>query len=308
MFSNPEVVRRINAEFVPYAGDQWYLHRQKDADGEYFWKVAQQGHNRNRPPDTTRQGLYVATADGTLLGSDPYHSSLPRFFKLLDDSLKLARSVRSSEPPSPSGTPDRRFDRRLPPGVLVLNSFTRIPLDSTRAGRWTHNEATGRDHVWITKAEASRLRPQAWRRGEAVPVPLSVAERLLRFHLVDNVRGEPPFWAREHIRASELTLTVEDVPTRKLRLQGSARLQSHDGSRGYEARIQGLLQMDPSATRWTRFDVLSWGEAWGSGPYTPGAPPGRFPLLIAFTLAGGEPADRVPPQGARDLAEYLAGG
>jgi hypothetical protein len=40
------VVQLLKKRFVPYAGDQWYLHRRQDAQGQFFWKVAQQGHNR----------------------------------------------------------------------------------------------------------------------------------------------------------------------------------------------------------------------------------------------------------------------
>ena len=57
IFSNPEISGTITSRFVAYAGDQWYLHRQKDADGEFFWKVAQQGHMARLPEDATRQGI-----------------------------------------------------------------------------------------------------------------------------------------------------------------------------------------------------------------------------------------------------------
>ena len=57
--------------FVAYAGDQWYLHRRQDEAGRFFWKVAQQGHYKDRPEDETRQGLYAAAPDGMLLGSWP---------------------------------------------------------------------------------------------------------------------------------------------------------------------------------------------------------------------------------------------
>jgi hypothetical protein len=78
--------------------------------------------------------------------------------------------------------------------------------------------------------------------------------------------------------------------------------------RGYDARIQGFLDFDRRKDRFTRFDLLVWGEAWGDGTYTGGAPPGRFPLVIAFSLAGSTPADRIPPQGSRNLREYFGTG
>src|SRR3712207_7186712 len=45
---------------------------------------------------------------------------------------------------------------------------------------------------------------RSWEKGARYPVPAAVAERLIRFHLVDNVRGEPPMWARQHIREQDL--------------------------------------------------------------------------------------------------------
>ena len=53
-------------------------------------------------------------------------------------------------------------------------------------------------------------------------------------------------------------------------------------------------------------DVLALGEHWGEGRWNGQSRPGRAPLGIAFTLADlDSPADRVPPQAARSLGEYL---
>jgi hypothetical protein len=56
---------------------------------------------------------------------------------------------------------------------------------------------------------------------------------------------------------------------------------------------------------WLTRDLLAWGKAWGEGPYTGGAPKGHSPLLIAASLAGAAPADRVPPQACSELADYF---
>ena len=126
------------------------------------------------------------------------------------------------------------------------------------------------------KHEARSLSPGSWEKGARMPLSPPVAERIARFHLTDNVRGEPPMWARDHVRQSDLTLTVVDPASGRLALSGAVRLASHDGRRGYDARVQGLVTIDREAERVSRFDALSWGEAWGEGPYTRGAPSGRF--------------------------------
>jgi hypothetical protein len=66
--------------------------------------------------------------------------------------------------------------------------------------------------------------------------------------------------------------------------------------------------VDRTSSRVRACEVLSWGDYWGHGPYTGGAPQGKFPLLVAFSLAGDTPADRVPPQGSREIDEYFATG
>lgn len=309
VFSNPEVVRLISTRFVPYAGDQWYLHRQKDADGEFFWKVVQQGYRRQAPMDQTRQGIYTALPDGELLGSDPYTPSLQRMLTLLNTSLeRLAAKGEVGEVRIAASAADRNYQRVPPEGGLVLKVYTRIPLERKPDERWNANHATGRDHMWLTREEWRSLLPTRWARGESRPVPPAVAERLIRFHLVDNVRGEPPMWAREHIREQKLTLRVEDPATGRLHLEGLARVSSNDSSRGYDARLQGVLEVDRQADRFRRFDVLSWGDYWGHGPFTPRPPAGKFPLLVAFSLAGDRPADRVPPQGSREVQAYFGTG
>jgi hypothetical protein len=310
VFSHPEVVRLLKTAFVPYAGDQWYLHRQKDPAGEFFWKVAQQGLNRNQPEDSTRQGIYAAGPDGTLLGSLNSWSS-ERTLSMLRTALD--RWQQAPKPPvllTASGGADAQFARQPPPGGLILDVFTRIPREPAPGEAWSPNQATGRDHMWLTRDEWRSLLPAQWRTGARYPLPQPVAHRLLRFHLVDNVRGEPPMWRPEEIRRADLWLQVEDAAAGRLSLQGTVRLESptasRDGSaRGYHARLQGFLTYDRKAARFTRCDLLAWGEAWGEGRYTGGAPEGRFPLVIALSLAGSTPADRIPPQGSRGLSDYF---
>jgi hypothetical protein len=115
---------------------------------------------------------------------------------------------------------------------------------------------------------------------------------------------------------------VEDPSAGRLRLEGTARLLAPGDpegvappiggrrapERGVDVRLQGDFVFDRARDHFTRFDLLAWGEAWGHGRYTPRPPPGRFPLLIAFSLAGDRPADRVPPQGSRGRSDYFGPG
>ena len=75
--------------------------------------------------------------------------------------------------------------------------------------------------------------------------------------------------------------------------------------RGYSAKLKGVVEIADSKV--TRFDIVALGDFWGEGPYTRGAPAGKFPLAIAFELAdGSDLADQVVPQGVKGwLGGYL---
>ncbi len=270
--------------------------------------MVQQGYRKDQPRDTTRQGIYAATAGGQLLASDHFHPSPERMLAMLRGAQeRWKQTPRTEVAVNTVAGADDAYLRKPPAGGLILNVFSRIPLPPPPDKAWTPNSATGRDHLWLTEDEWRSLLPKEWRDGARYPVPPDVAHRLLRFHLVDNVRGEPDMWRRQDIRRSDLTLRVEDAGAGRLALEGAA-LMAHGDARGYEARIQGYLTYDRKQDRLTRFDLLSWGQAWGEGTYTKSAPPGRFPLVIAASLAGDSPADRVPPQASRQLREYLGTG
>jgi hypothetical protein len=307
VFSNPEVIRLLQTDFVPYAGDQWYLHRQQDEAGRFFWKVAQQGYRRDAPVDETRQGVYAATPDGELLGSLNHPGSAPRNIEMMHSALAQWQKRTGTETAAASRDTDAEYLRRPPDGGLILNVFSRIPLPPPAGVAWTPNQATGRDHLWITREEWHSLLPTRWENGATYPVPRALAMRLLRFHLVDNVRGEPDMWTEGDVHQADLHLRVDDADAGRLRLEGSAKME-RENRRGYEARVQGFLTYDRKREQFTRFDLLSWGEAWGTGTFTGGAPPGRFPLVIAASLAGDTPGDRIPPQASRDLGSYFGAG
>ncbi len=298
---------------MPYAGDKWYLNRQSDGDGKFFRDVARQKEGKRNDDGTGPQGLYAALPDGTLLAYDHFHPSPERLLTLLKQAELQAKKMPQQKTAvvtaaaAATAAADPQFVRRPPEGGLILNVFSRIPLPPPPGQTWTPNQATGRDHLWVTRDEWRALLPATWKNGIRYPVPRAAAERITRFHLVDNVRGEPSFWERHEIREMALNLRVEDADMGRLRLEGTARLASGT-ERGYDARIQGYVTYDRAKDRITRFDLLSWGDAWGEGTYTKNAPPGKFPLLIAASLAGKSAADRVPPQASRHLPTYMGAG
>jgi hypothetical protein len=282
------LVRLISTRFVPVAVDQ-HVHRHlKDAEGETFAKVLKQAR---RGLDGYSQGVYLFTPQGHLLAfantSDAVHVR-----RLVDAALKqfdpAAETAKGAEARAAPVFP------KPPDGGLVVDVTAKIldgygPSQKALADRYEHS--LGRDYLWVRKDEA-----EAVARGV---VPDSLARRIARFHLVDNTRGEPPMWRSDEVKAIDVTL-------RGGQLTGSVWLETRAGDRGYRADLRGVVEVKDG--RVVRFDLVVRGEFWGEGAFTRGAPKGKFPLAVAFTLSDGTAgADRVPPQAARGggLRGYL---
>lgn len=309
-------------DYVPVAGDDWYQRRREDAEGRFFRRVTDQGPRKGEG-GSTRQGIYCFTADGRLLvyrnAQDPgvmrdvLRQGLEAWRRLPAEQRRPG-AVRVGDP----GPADAQYSRTPPPGGLIVNVYTRI-LDRSSDGalchgscRVTGGDLPARDHLWLTAADCRALLPAEPRPGEKVRLPRAVAERILRFHLVDNTRGEPPLWSRDQVRSQDLRLTVEsaDAGGVALRLDGTALLATNadaaKADRGYDVRLLGHLHYDTVRQKWDRFEVVAVGDHWGEGKFTPHARPGRTPLGVLFELARGDaPADRVPPQGAREWDRYM---
>ena len=292
-FADPEIVGLLKTRFVPVAIDQAYQRRQQDTEGEFYRKIAGQGPRSNF--QSTTQGFYVATASGDLLlynnNRDP-----AKVRRLMQQTLTEFAS-RAKLPANAAEIQavklDPRYNVRPPEGGLVLRVRAKV-LDGYEptADRWQRifQTALSRDNLWISASEHKALV-----RGE---LPTSLQQRIARFHLVDNTRGEPPMWKQAEIR--KLDITMENG-----QLSGVAHLATGRGDRGYEAELRGLVEVKDGAV--VRFDMVALGQFWGEGPFTRGAPAGKFPLGISFTLADdSDVADRIPPQGSRGwLQGYL---
>lgn len=277
---------------------------------------------------STRQGIYCMTAGGKLLafknGQDAdsvrqlLHKGLEEWAKLPDAERK-AKSI-DIKPTRPA---DPAYCRLPPLGGLVVNVYTRM-LAQNAKGELQDSEHRGphglkfgasRDHLWLTRTEWQSLIPPTPRLLDQLRVPVGITERIFRFHLIDNTRGEPPMWRKEEIRESRLFLTVDKVDDLSvhLRLNGTVLLSTSmpaaSSARGYEAALLGHVQYDRKKQVISQFSAVALGDHWGRGTYTGGARPGRTPLGVAFELASGTScADRVPPQGAREVNSYFGSG
>jgi hypothetical protein len=223
-----------------------------------------------------------------------------RSSKLHRDYCRRARKI-VTPPQIPSGNrllPDRRVALALSNNDSAATAIAstiadRVQKERHRKAKTTsaiYENSLGNDHLWIRKDEAEQL-------AKGI-LPKSVQVRLVRFHLVDNTRGEPLFWKQEEIKYLEMALA-------KGQLAGAVRLETKAGDRGFHARLRGVVEV--KGDKVTRLDLVAKGEFWGEGPYTRGAPKGKFPFAVAFRLSDGKGNERrIPPGGARgNWKEYV---
>jgi hypothetical protein len=328
-FSDPEIIKLASESFVPVASDDWYERRRQDAEGEFFRSIAKQaGRDGGGQPSggSTRQGIYCFTADGKLLafrnaGNAPdvmkqvVRQALVKWNQLPEEQRKPG-AVKVDD----DFKADPGFTRNLPPGGMILKVWTRI-LDRTLQGEWRHGtskfqggDRAARDHMWLTEPEWRSLVPADPAKDQKFPLPVAIAQRLARFHLIDNTRGEPPMWRPDEVRRCDLTLTVGEITPQSVRLDLAGQVLLATSSdvdradRGFDARLMGHLRYDRTKKSFDQIEIVAVGEHWGEGSFTRDARPGKTPLGICFELSRGEqPADRVPPQAAREVT-YLRTG
>jgi hypothetical protein len=309
-------------DYIAVAADDWYQRRRGDAEGKFFRSVADQGPRKGED-GSTRQGIYCLTADGKLLAYKNAGQAPDVMREVLKQGLHEWQKV-PEERRRPgaikianAGKVDSHYSRTPPPNGLIIKVYTRI-LDREK-GEYRRGtcqtpgaEKAARDHLWLTEAEWKALIPTSPHVGDQVSLPAQITERILRFHLLDNTRGEPPMWQREEVRTQKIKLIVSEVSSTSvvLHLEGSALLSTDadaaKSARGFDAQLLGEIRYNRTTKAIDRFDVVAIGDYWGEGTFTPNPRAGRQPLGIAFELATGDSAaDRVPPQGAKAGPEYL---
>jgi hypothetical protein len=205
----------------------------------------------------------------------------------------MAKALTGFEPAAADSMPVAAKGSSPPAGTTIVTVTSKVLGGYVKVdGRNVemHAASLGRDHLWIRGDEVAALAKGS--------VPTSLTQRLVRYHLIDNTRGEPPFWRSAELRKAKLEL-------KDGRLNGRVELRSTDGARKYVAELFGQLVTDGG--KLTRFDLVASGEFQGESRYTRGAPPGNYPFAVSFRLTVPTcAADRVIPGGARgNLAGYL---
>jgi hypothetical protein len=285
VFSDPEIVKLLREKFVCVGIAHNGAGRRKDAEGEFANKIIGSGG--------TLQGLHVINTAGELVGYVYDFRS--------DSVMRMLQKALQKFTPVDAGAIDfTKKDPRfvLPEGGVVVDATTKIlggygeikGGDSTREKmQRAWKSSLGREHLWVRKDEAESLSQGALQE--------SLKNRIVRYHLVDNTRGTPTGWRAEEVKKAELSLSNG-------RVQGSIHLETESGDRGFVASILGFVESKDGAL--SRFDLVAKGEFWGEGKYTPGAPKGRFPMAVAFSLADRSDAlYKLVPDAVRCYPDYM---
>ncbi|CAN5628184.1 hypothetical protein BH11PLA2_BH11PLA2_12900 [soil metagenome] len=316
-FADPGIIKLATEEFVAVCADDWYQRRRKDAEGEFFRKMADQGP-RKGTGGSTRQGIYTFTADGDLLEFKNAGQDAKATREQLDRALKkwAALPAKRREPGAVTvpdhGKLDANYSRTPPKDGLIVRVNSRI-LDKQGDDyirgtcEFTGGMKAARDFLWLTADDVKALNALPKKVDDVSSLPDAIVRRMARFHMVDNTRGEPNFWKSAELKTNPVSVSVSksDADGVEYQVAGIVILGTKKGDRGYEARLNGVIRIKDGKV--TRFDLAAVGDHWGDDSGTQsGCRPGRTPFGVAFGLADAtKPAERVSPQAARDLGLYL---
>lgn len=268
----------------------------------WFLPMAEQVNYRVRSGDTI-QGFYIAAANGTAYGFDNVRD-VRAVHRLMNEALAQFHK----EPPPivtiPKQDLEAPFSEAPDPTTSVVRVFTRIkPLPM---GASSINKSVGRDHLWILASELKEI-SAAGEKGGQFDFPKDLTARIVRFHLLDNVRGEPDMWEPEHVRKAAFTAKriAKAGKVETFTFRGEFSMRYAEGSRGQTGTIDGEFQIDTAKYKILRFRAYSDGEAWGDSKFAPAGPPGKFPLKIAMIEVDDMISRTVPPEAISLKQEYF---
>jgi len=332
-YSDPRIIALLNECFIPAAVNINGLQRQNDDEGRFFRLISWQGRFRlsfaeaQARVDQTdhgecHQGQFAATIDGELLGSR--HTADPdELLAMLHTALENWETRTTQRERVGLGEVDRdtRYQWIYPEDGLVLHQgCTDLPRQVDTRSDW-QRRAHNQDFVWLTREEMLSIVPESAKTGDVFPLPEAIHRRLVRYHMLDIVRGETSPWSKTAPDDVALSLTVTDAtPDRVLlTLSGGGCLRERGSwcikpprtsvykqdemcclldERGFEMAALGYLAFDRKNGRFSRFDVLIAGTRWGGTTFNVRSEDVEpAPMGIAFTIAGRGPFERIPPHG-----------
>jgi len=246
----------------------------------YFGKAQVETVTKNFVPLASAGGNngWFETATGKKLSV-----GIPNYAKALDEFQKLPEAERKPRALEPGALDLFQDAFPVPEGGLAVRTYLRYVAPDAKGelqpahqvcaaeekrgpGYAAQQSGPNRDFLYLTEAEWKALAPRG-AKGERRTVPEAVAKRIFVCHLYDGVTGCGPFWSREHLKAGELTLTVDEGG--RMRLEGSAKQFAGEAHKA-DWKILGYLHFDARKGAFDRFDFVALGESVHNGKHLVG--------------------------------------
>jgi len=262
---------------------------------------------------TSRQGIYAVTPSGTLLD----HRGLSKVnWDRMENPKEILSVMEQGLAQWAKMNPiDRRreFGMKLPVGTindwekqyptdgLVLRMTCRDLL--LKDGDWKQviwNSAVweNMDYAWFRRDEALQWIPQSISTGSSFEVPRSLVERLVRFHMIDNVRCHmAKTFRKDDVQKARITGKVVEVKggIASIRYEGESRSERRDTQVGYECKILGRALFNAASGRFQAFELIAVGKRWGIMETRDSAE--ATPMGFVFIIPPGNDArDHAPPR------------
>ncbi len=318
VYSDPMIVEMMNASFVPVALNASALKSESSRDLDLFRNIVEQGHfARRTKPTNTRQGIYIARADGRLLASANFRD-VQEILNVMREAIDKFGDLTSATFTEDLATTSHLAarERHCLDHGLVLRVYMR-DLEEAVDNDWQYNL----DYIWFHKSELNQLLPPHPVPGSIVTVPQSMIRKLVRFHLRDTVRGECVAWKDSEVRVADMAFSVLEMKGQKVIMSISGQVAAAsaptfevnpysqdvvDVERGIELTLSGHVCYNLLSRRFERFDMIATGLRWGADLYN-----FRFdmkaPSAIGFVFEMVTAEDRLPIPGVRWSGTYFSG-
>lgn len=276
--SEPVILDGIERDFIPVLVATDQVEHGRTETSRWFIKVAQ-FLNQRFIQGFGCAGLYICGYDGSAYS---FHTN--RDAESLGLFVRRGLEGFKSLPPLKTDIANDEAVRRPERGLLIVRVISRI--SPVPAGAPPANNFSGRDHLWIYPDEQREIVKNR-------SLPDRLIARVVRYHLVDNVRGLPEHWKPEEVR--EATIETHVISANDLAFHGRFSMETTDGARGLRGKIEGRIKFENDEIK--EFRAYAECDAWGFSRTTRGAPQGVFPLVIAFYETNDPIAQVVFPQG-----------
>lgn len=302
-FINKEIVDKLKANFVLVAGDCKDWQKGHSETQRWFMSVVSSSHDPvlknqlRRLPNgegDTAQGFYVVGADGKLYGWNNSHYG-PETVNLLDSSLQAYRR----SPQNPILLTEEQISDPFcctpDSSTSIVQVFTRITPVPTDCDDLNHG--VGRDYMWVYADDVRSILSDSAQHADRFSLPKNLVARLVRFHLVDNVRGEPDEWKSQDIKLANFTvkLIAEDAIAKHFQFEGEYRQETENHCRGQQGTLFGRFDIALGSGKIENLRAYGEAQAWGESRFTPGAPKGKFGLVTAMISADDSYARTIAP-------------